>query len=85
MSHEWAVLPNRATHTRRVDMMPRAHIAEIRVHGRTHGRRKVSVAHLDDVERDGCAVLVTRIDVPLQIHIKELEDEVQFLVRVHDL
>ena len=59
------------------------------MHGRNYGRRKawnlLWAAHLDDVKRDWSAVLVTSVDVPLQIHIKELKDKVQFLVRVHDL
>ena len=40
--------------------------------------------NLHHVERNGRSMVVAILDVAFEIHVKEFEDEIKFLVRVHN-
>lgn len=42
-------------------------------------------AHLYNIDRDGRATGVCVFHVPLEIHVKKLKDEVEFLIRMDDV
>ena len=42
-------------------------------------------AYLDYIQRDGCAILVCRLHVSLQIDVQKFKDQVQFLVSMNDV
>lgn len=44
----------------------------------------VQTNYLDDIKRDGRTMLITRIDVSFQVHVKEFKDKVKLLVRMHN-
>lgn len=44
----------------------------------------VQTNYLDYIKRDGRTVLITRIDVSFQVHVKEFKDKVKLLVRMHN-
>ena len=42
-------------------------------------------AHLNNVQRDGTTRLISKLDVPFQVHVEKFKDEVELLVRMNDL
>ena len=42
-------------------------------------------AHLDEVKAQGNTALVLMLDVPLEIHVEELEYEVKFRIGMDDV
>jgi hypothetical protein len=44
-----------------------------------------NTTYLDDLRRHGLVGLILDLHIPFQVDIEELEDEVEFLVCVHDV
>jgi hypothetical protein len=53
--------------------------------GRTADKMEWKWTHLDDVRGDRGVVAVAVLDVAFEIDVEVLEDEVEFLVNVHDV
>lgn len=43
------------------------------------------MTNLDDLKRNGRTVLISCLDVSLEVYVQELENKVQFLIRVYDV
>lgn len=41
--------------------------------------------HLDDVRGDGASGLVAVLHVAFEIHVEEFEDQIELLIRMHDI
>ena len=49
------------------------------------GVKERDLTYLYYVERDGCAGRVSGLDVAFEVHVEELEHEIELLIGVHDL
>lgn len=41
--------------------------------------------HLNHIQRYRIGLCIAMLDVPLEVHVKKLEDKIELCVRVHDL
>lgn len=58
------------------------------MHGRACANaadRSYKITHFHNWKRNWRPVLVGHLDVPLEVNVEKFKNEVQFLIRVHDV